>query len=82
MWWPITKIDVYSWRSALIGLMREAWNAANEKVPLPSIRKVQLTPENPGHPVDDIGLAAVFLASPLASWVTGQAIAVAGGQGL
>jgi len=24
---PITKTDVYSWRSALIGLMREAWSA-------------------------------------------------------
>jgi hypothetical protein len=34
----------------------EAWDAANERIPLPSIRKVQLAPENPGHPVDDIGL--------------------------
>jgi hypothetical protein len=36
----------------------EAWNAVSEKVPLPSIGKVQLAPENPDRPVEDIGLEA------------------------
>jgi hypothetical protein len=36
----------------------EAWDAANEKIPLPSIRKVQLASENPDRPVEDIGLEA------------------------
>ncbi len=36
----------------------EAWNAVSEKVPLPSIGKVQLAPENPDRPVADIGLEA------------------------
>jgi hypothetical protein len=36
----------------------EAWDAAHEKIPLPSSRKVQLAPENPDRPVDDIGLEA------------------------
>jgi hypothetical protein len=36
----------------------EAWNAANEKIPLPSSRKVQLASEGPDRPVDDIGLEA------------------------
>ena len=31
---------------------------------------------------EEVAHVALFLASPLASWVTGQAIAVAGGQGL
>jgi 3-oxoacyl-[acyl-carrier protein] reductase len=31
---------------------------------------------------EEIANVALFLASPLASWVTGQAIAVAGAQGL
>ena len=31
---------------------------------------------------EEVANVALFLASPLASWVTGQAIAVAGGQGL
>ena len=31
---------------------------------------------------DEIARVALFLASPYASWVTGQTIAVAGGQGL
>ncbi|MBM3649236.1 MAG: SDR family oxidoreductase [Alphaproteobacteria bacterium] len=34
-----------------------------------------------GHP-EEVANVALFLASPLASWVTGQTIAVAGGQGL
>jgi NAD(P)-dependent dehydrogenase (short-subunit alcohol dehydrogenase family) len=34
-----------------------------------------------GHP-EEIAHVALFLASPLAAWVTGQTIAVAGGQGL
>ena len=36
----------------------EAWNAANEKIPLPSLRTVQLASENPDSPVDEIGLEA------------------------
>jgi hypothetical protein len=36
----------------------EAWNAANEKIPLPSTRKVQLASENTDRPVDEIGLEA------------------------
>ena len=36
----------------------EAWNAANEKIPLPSLRKVQLASENTDSPVDEIGLEA------------------------
>lgn len=36
----------------------EAWDAADQKIPLPSIRKVQLASENPGRPVEDIGLEA------------------------
>ena len=34
-----------------------------------------------GH-AEEVANVALFLASPLASWVTGQAISVAGGQGL
>jgi 3-oxoacyl-[acyl-carrier protein] reductase len=34
-----------------------------------------------GHP-EEVANVALFLASPYASWVTGQTIAVAGGQGL
>jgi 3-oxoacyl-[acyl-carrier protein] reductase len=34
-----------------------------------------------GH-AEEVANVALFLASPLASWVTGQTIAVAGGQGL
>jgi hypothetical protein len=36
----------------------EAWDAANEKIRLPSSRKVQLASENADHPVDNIGLEA------------------------
>jgi len=36
----------------------EAWDAANEKIPLPSLRKIQLASENPDSPVDEIGLEA------------------------
>ena len=36
----------------------EAWNTANEKIPLPSLRKVQLASENTDFPVDEIGLEA------------------------
>ena len=36
----------------------EAWNAANEKIPLPTIRKVQLASENPDSSVNEIGLEA------------------------
>ena len=36
----------------------EAWNTANEKIPLPSLRKVQLASENTDSPVDEIGLEA------------------------
>ena len=36
----------------------EAWDAANQKIPLPSLRKVQMASENPDRPVDDIGLEA------------------------
>ena len=36
----------------------EAWNAANEKIPLPSLRKVQLASENADSPGDEIGLEA------------------------
>ena len=36
----------------------EAWNAANEKIPLPTIRKVQLASANPDSPVNEIGLEA------------------------
>ena len=36
----------------------EAWNAANEKIPLPSSRKIQLASENPDRPVDEFGLEA------------------------
>jgi hypothetical protein len=36
----------------------EAWNAANEQIPLPSLRKVQLAPENPASPLSEIGLEA------------------------
>jgi 3-oxoacyl-[acyl-carrier protein] reductase len=31
---------------------------------------------------EEVANVALFLASPLAAWVTGQTIAVAGGQGL
>jgi 3-oxoacyl-[acyl-carrier protein] reductase len=31
---------------------------------------------------EEVANVALFLASPLASWVTGQSIAVAGAQGL
>ena len=31
---------------------------------------------------EEVANVALFLASPLAAWVTGQAISVAGGQGL
>jgi 3-oxoacyl-[acyl-carrier protein] reductase len=34
-----------------------------------------------GYP-EEIANVALFLASPLASWVTGQAMAVAGAQGM
>jgi hypothetical protein len=36
----------------------EAWDAANEKIPLPSIRKVQLASGNLDCPVNEIGLEA------------------------
>ena len=36
----------------------EAWNAANEKIPLPTIRKVQLASENPDSSVNEIDLEA------------------------
>ena len=36
----------------------EAWNAVSEKIPLPSLRKVQLASENTDFPVDEIGLEA------------------------
>jgi hypothetical protein len=36
----------------------EAWTATNEKIPLPSSRKVQLASENPDRRVDHIGLEA------------------------
>src|SRR5205814_6758720 len=36
----------------------EAWDTGNQKSPLPSSRKVQLASENPGRPVDHIGLEA------------------------
>ena len=36
----------------------EAWDAANEKIPLPSSRKVQLVSENPDRPVDEFALEA------------------------
>jgi hypothetical protein len=36
----------------------EAWDAANEKIPLPSSRKVQLASENPDQPVGNLGLEA------------------------
>ena len=36
----------------------EAWDAANEKIPLPSLRKIELASENPDSPVDEIGLEA------------------------
>jgi hypothetical protein len=36
----------------------EAWNAANEKVPLPTIRKVLLPSGNPDSPTNEIGLEA------------------------
>ena len=36
----------------------EAWDAANQKITLPSLRKVQLRSENPDQPFDDIGLEA------------------------
>ena len=32
--------------------------------------------------VDDVGFAAVFLASPMASYVTGEQLIVDGGSGL
>ena len=47
----------------------EAWNAANEKIPLPSLRKVQLASENTDSPVDEIrpgsGGRATRLGLPL-----------------
>jgi hypothetical protein len=36
----------------------EAWDAANQKIPLPSSRKVQLASENSDSPVDGISLEA------------------------
>jgi hypothetical protein len=36
----------------------EAWDAADEKIPLPSIRKVQLASGNLDCPVNEIGLQA------------------------
>jgi hypothetical protein len=36
----------------------EAWDAPNEKIPLPSIRKVQLASGNPDCPLKEIGLEA------------------------
>jgi hypothetical protein len=36
----------------------EAWDAANQKIPLPSLRKVQLASANTDSPVDEIGLEA------------------------
>jgi hypothetical protein len=36
----------------------EAWNAANEKIPLASLRKVQLASQNTDSPVNEIGLEA------------------------
>jgi hypothetical protein len=43
----------------------EAWNAVSEKIPLPSLRKVQLASENPDSPVAQTGLEA---AVELLAW--------------
>ena len=46
---------------------------------LPALQKALRTPSGRLGTPEDLGAAALYLASPASSWVTGQTISVSGG---
>ena len=58
-------------------IMMKAMNLGEKD--LPALNKALRTPSGRLGTPEDLGAAALYLASPASSWVTGQTISVSGG---
>jgi sorbitol-6-phosphate 2-dehydrogenase len=74
---PGNLLDSPLWVDSLYGQYAERWSITEEEV---RQKYVDQVPMKRGCTYDDVGNAVVFLASGQASYMTGQAINVTGGQ--